>query len=230
VAGKLWLLAHQGGFFPIAGFPSPIVWAHYPVLPWTGIMAVGFALARLYTWPAARRRRALVTAALGMAAAFVVLRSFNIYGDPRPWAPRGDLVRSAMAFFDVEKYPPSLLFSLITLAPSLLVLGLLDGWSFQTGLLAKAVTFGRVPLFFYVLQWPTAHLSGILVTAAQGKDVSLYFKNILDLFQLSSPPDIGGPLWVVYLCWAAGILLLYWPCRWFAGVKARRREWWLSYL
>ena len=92
------------------------------------------------------------------------------------------------------------------------------------------MTFGRVPLFFYVLQWPTAHGAGILVTALAGKDTSMYFMHILDLFQLPKPPDVGGPLWVVYVAWISGVFLLYWPCRWFARVKAGRREWWLSYL
>jgi len=92
------------------------------------------------------------------------------------------------------------------------------------------VTFGRVPFFFYLLQWPTAHGAGFLVTALQGKDTSLYFMNVLQLFALRSIPDYGGPLWVAYLCWILGVFLLYWPCRWFAGVKARRRDWWLAYL
>ncbi len=92
------------------------------------------------------------------------------------------------------------------------------------------MVLGRVPLFFYLLQWPTAHLFGILVTAVQGKAIGAYFLNFVQLWALPTPPDTGGPLWAVYLCWAAGTFLLYWPCRWFAGVKARRRVPWLSYL
>jgi hypothetical protein len=131
---------------------------------------------------------------------------------------------------NVTKYGPSLLYALITLAPTLLTLGLLDGRTLTRGAAGPVVTFGRVPLFFYLLQWPTAHLAGILVTAVQGKDTAPYFWHILQFFQLTQPIDIGGPLWTVYLCWAAGVFLLYWPCRWFARVKARRRDWWLSYL
>jgi hypothetical protein len=227
---KLWMLIHQGGFFPVYGFPSPILWAHYPVLPWLGVMALGYALSTVYAWPADRRRRTLVVAAIAMTCAFLVLRTFNVYGDPRPWSPRGDVVKSAMSFFDVTKYGPSLQFSLITLAPTLLVLGLLDGRVFGQGLAGAVVTFGRVPLFFYLLQWPTAHIAGIFVTAVQGKSTAPYFMNIIDLFQLRQLPDMGGPLWATYLLWAGGVLLLYWPCRWFARLKATRRDWWLSYL
>jgi hypothetical protein len=165
-----------------------------------------------------------------MIGVFLVLRATNLYGDPLPWAPQGTVTTSAMAFMNVQKYPPSLLFALPTLAPGLLVLGLLDGRSFQTGIAGAVVTFGRVPLFFYLLQWPFAHLAGIAVTLVYGGDIALYFMHVLDLFTLSPVPAFGGPLWLTYLCWATGVLLLYWPCRWFAGVKARRREWWLAYV
>jgi len=230
VAGKLWMMLHQGGFFPIDGFPSPVVWAHYPVVPWIGIMAVGYGLSQVYAWPAEARRRFLIRSAAAMAIAFVVIRATNLYGDPSPWAPRAETVRTVMSFFSVSKYPPSLLYALATLVPAMLTLGLWDGRQFSRGVPGALVTFGRVPFFFYLLQWPTAHGAGFLVTALQGKDTSLYFMNVLQLFALRSIPDYGGPLWVAYLCWILGVFLLYWPCRWFAGVKARRQEWWLSYL
>jgi uncharacterized membrane protein len=227
---KLWFLIHQGGFFPLAGFPSPVVWAHYPLLPWFGILCVGYGLSPLYAWPAERRRRTFILLAIGLACVFVALRSFNIYGDPRDWSPRGDLVKSAMSFFDVTKYGPSLLFTAITLAPTLLALAWLDGRTLRQGLAGAVVTFGRVPLFFYLLQWPTAKLAGMLVTALLGKSIAPYFWNILDLFRTQPTPDIGGPLWTAYLAWAAGVFLLYWPCRWYAGLKAGPRHWWHSYL
>jgi uncharacterized membrane protein len=227
---KLWMLVHQGGFFPIAGWPSPVVWAHYPVLPWIGILALGYGLADVYRWPGDRRRRLLFGLSAGMVAAFLLLRATNLYGDPRPFAAQDTATRSVMAFLNVEKYPPSLLFTLATLAPCLFALALFDGRSFARGLPGAVVTFGRVPLFFYLLQWPTAHLAGVAVTLARGNDASPLFMNVVDLFSLPAPPGTGGSLGVTYLCWAAGVLLLYWPCRWFAAVKARRRDWWLSYL
>jgi hypothetical protein len=153
----------------------------------------------------------------------------NVYGDPRPWTPQADTIKTAMSFFDVTKYGPSLLFSLVTLAPTLLVLAWLDGRSLRTGLAGAVVTFGRVPLFFYLLQWPTAHIAGILVTLAYGRDIRPYFWNLIDLFQAQSL-SMGGPLWTVYVCWITGVILLYFPCRWFARVKASRRDWWLGYL
>jgi len=228
--GKLWMVLHQGGVFPIAGFPSPILLAMYPLLPWIGVLAMGYGFSEIYGWPAERRRRLLIGLGVGMAAAFLVLRYANGYGDPLHWSPQGDAVKTAMSFFNVQKYGPSLLFVLVTLAPAMLALGLLDERTLGSGLGGVLVTFGRVPLFFYGLQWLSAHVSGIVVAAIQGKSLAPFFMNFVQSFMLPQPPDIGGPLWVTYLCWIVGTVVLYFPCRWFARVKATRREWWLSYL
>jgi hypothetical protein len=87
-----------------------------------------------------------------------------------------------------------------------------------------------VPFFFYVLQWIWAHLAGITISVILGKSIAPYFMHVIQLFTMTPPPDIGGPLWTAYLFWLAGLFVLYWPCRWFAAVKARRRERFLSYL
>jgi uncharacterized membrane protein len=230
VIAKLWMVLHQGGFFPIAGASSPIVFANYPVLPWIGIMALGSGLAEVYGWPAERRRALLLRMSAAMLVAFAILRTINGYGDPLRWSHQADAIKTAMTFMNVQKYPPSLLFTLVTLAPTLAALALLDGKRFDRGPGAFLVTFGRVPFFFYVLQWPTAHLAGIIVSALHGKAIALYFMNFLAIIQQPTPPDMGGSLWETYAAWAIGVFLLYWPCRWFAGVKARRRDWWLSYV
>lgn len=225
----LWILLHQSSFFTV-GPGGPIVFARYPILPWFGVIAAGYVMAAIYAWPADRRRRALVGTALAMTALFLVLRTWNLYGNPAHWAPQPTVVQSAMAFMDVEKYPPSLQYLLITLVPALLTLALLDGRTIAGGLGGAIVTFGRVPFFFYVLQWNTAHIAGIIVTAALGKSIGPYFMNLLDLFSTQPPPDFGGPLWTVYVSWILSLIVIYPLCRWFAGVKARRRDWWLSYV
>jgi uncharacterized membrane protein len=230
VAAKIWMVLHQGGFFPIAGAASPVVFANYPVLPWIGIMALGVGLAAVYGWPPDRRRVFLLSLSAAMALGFFVLRWSNLYGDPRRWSSQADPMKTAMVFMNVAKYPPSLLFTLITLVPTLGLLALLDGRSARGGPPSALVTFGCVPFFFYVLQWPTARLAGIIVSSIEGKSIGPYFLNFLQMIQLPQPPDVGGPLWMSYLAWIAGVCLLYWPCRWFASVKARRRDWWLSYV
>ncbi len=227
--GQLWILLHQGGIYPVAPFPGPMVFAGYPVLPWAGLLFAGYGAATLYGWAPERRRRLLMATGTAMLAAFVVLRYANGYGDPRPWAPGATALATAMSFFNVAKYPPSALFVLVTLAPAVLALGLLDGRRLE-GPARFLVTFGRVPLFFYFLQWLVAHFGGMLITGAQGKDLSPYFQNLIQIILSGKTPDIGGPLWGTYAVWILGTLLLYPACRWFAGVKARRRDWWLSYL
>ena len=94
----------------------------------------------------------------------------------------------------------------------------------------RRLTFGRVPFFFYLLQWITSHLSGMIVTALLGQSLWPFFQHLLTLVTTQPQPEFGGPLWAVYLCWLVSLFAMYPLCRWFAGVKARRREWWLSYL
>ena len=228
--GKLWIVFHQGGIFPIAAFPSPIVLAQYPILPWLGVLLAGYGAAGLYALPPEERRRRLVGLGVVMLLAFGVLRFVNRYGDPVPWTLQADLAKTMMSFLSVQKYPPSALFVLVTLGLSIAALGLLDGRTIRGGLGGALVVFGRVPLFFYLLQWVVAHVAGMLVAVGMGKDLSPYFMNVVQLFLAPVPPDVGGPLWLSYLCWILGTLLLYLPCRVYADVKARRRDWWLSYL
>ena len=230
LSGKLWIVVHQTGFFPIAGFPSPMVLALYPLLPWIGVIFVGYGFAEVYGWPAARRRSFLIGLGLVMAVVFLGLRYANVYGDPGRWSPQADAVKTMMSFLNVQKYGPSLLFLLVMLTPGMLALGLLDGRRLASGLGGWLVTFGRVPLFFYVLQWLAAHLSGIAVALWLGQDLAPYFMNTAEIFGLEVPPVMGGPLWVTYACWISATVALYFPCRWFAGIKASRRDWWLGYL
>ena len=221
-ASKLWMVLHQQGAFPIAGFPSPVVYILYPLIPWLGVMAAGYAFGTMYDLEPARRRAMLLRLGLWLTAAFLALRALNFYGDPSRWSVQKSAVFTALSFLNVTKYPPSLLFLLMTLGPAMLAL-----WWFERPVrnaIGRAlVVFGRVPLFFYILQWYTAHLIGIGLHVAAGRPVP-------GPPGLAPPANSGFGLGVTYLAWIAGTLLLYPLCRWFAGVKARRRDWWLSYL
>jgi uncharacterized membrane protein len=202
----------------------------YPVLPWIGVIALGYGFSEAYTWAAERRRALLVRLAVAMVVVFVVLRYASVYGDPLPWSPQASAMKTLMSFFNVQKYGPSLLYVLATLAPAMLTLGLLDGRTITGGPGGALVTLGRVPLFFYMLQWLTAHLCGIAITAWRGGTLAPYFMSFVEQFAAKEPFVTGGPLWLTYVCWAAATVLLYFPCRWFARVKATRRDWWLGYL
>jgi uncharacterized membrane protein len=222
--GKLWMVLHQGGLFPLFGFPVPIVRANYPVLPWIGVLAVGYVFADLWLLTIEQRRAVLRRLGLAMIAAFIVLRVPNLYGDPLHWQPHGTLFATIGSFMNVQKYPPSLLYLLATLAPCMLALSFLEGRTFTNPLARALVTYGRVPMFFYLLQWMWAHACGLMVSAARGMPLAVHFQSRADTFLGAPPPVFGGTLLAVYICWLLGAVALFFPCRWYAGVKARRRD------
>jgi uncharacterized membrane protein len=242
---KLFILLHQPfEGFPIVWWPSPVVAVIYPLIPWVGVMAAGYAFGVVYQWDAQRRRRFLVRMGSAAIVLFVVLRAINHYADPAHWSRQDTITFTILSFLNTTKYPPSLAFLLMTLGPALMMLAwferLKSGSASQrlrasepVGIIGKLrgalITFGRVPLFFYLLQWPTAHFISVIVHFAAGKPVAWMFGSSAEnLFP--APPGAGFNLAVVYACWIAGVLILYPLCKWFAGVKARRRDWWLSYL
>ena len=235
---KILIILHQAFEpLPILGFfPSPIVFVLYPLVPWIGVMAAGYAFGTLYQMTAERRRRWLLVMGGAATLLFIVMRGINGYGDSSHWSEQSTPAFTFLSFLNVTKYPPSLLFLLMTLGPAMLALAF-----FESNKLAAArsnslgnrirtffVTFGRVPLFFYLLQWPTAHFLSVIVHLIAGKPVRWMFGSQINFN--GPPPGSGFNLAVVYACWIVGVLLLYLLCKWFAGVKARRREWWLSYL
>jgi uncharacterized membrane protein len=224
--GWLWEVLHAGTRWS----PGPDhfrLFVMYPLLPWVGVMACGYGFGALLTCEPAVRRRQLLGLGLALTVLFVVLRAINRYGDPRPWSvqERGPLF-TAFSFLNCHKYPPSLLFLLMTLGPAIFLLGLMDRPPRRGGRGDVLATFGRVPLFYYVLHIALIHGAAVAVNVARYGRAGLSFP------WGRFPPPEASPydLLVVYLAWLAAVVLLYFPCRWFAGVKKRRHDWWLSYL
>ena len=185
-------------------------------------MALGYGFAELYRKPQDVRRQWLLRLGLGAVAAFVLLRFINLYGDPSPWQMQDSAINSFLSFLNTSKYPPSLQFLLMTLGPALLVLYFAEKWS---GWFYDAmVTFGRVPLFIYVVHLYVAHLAAVIIGVAQGYPASTFF-NLFIFF----PPEYGVGLLGVYIAWIAIIAILYPPSKWYAGVKKRNKSPWLSY-
>jgi uncharacterized membrane protein len=219
--GPLWALLHVQTGLPLGG--GQVFFIAYPLIPWIGVMAVGYVFGTLLLRPERERRRTLLLLGGGLTLAFVVLRAVNLYGDPAPWARQESFGRTVLSFLNTSKYPPSLQFLLMTLGPAIAVLPWLER---LTGPVARAViVFGRVPLFFYVLHLYLIHALTLIVGTLAGFDP----RDFLHLW-MRLPEGWGYGLPVVYLVWAGVVLALYPACRWFAGVKARRREAWLSYL
>jgi uncharacterized membrane protein len=224
---SLWKVLHQPGLIFPFGYPGPAMLVLYPLIPWIGVMAAGYAFGSLYRLDAAARRRILLRLGAAITLGFIVLRAINIYGDPRPWSPQDTTVKTALSFLALSKYPPSLLYLMMTLGPAMLFLGLYEGR--KPGSLGRIfVVYGRVPLFFYVLQWVTTHTLALIAGKLAGKPTDYLFTNIG--FAPPPAPGSGFGLGMVYALWILGAALLYPLCRWYAGVKARRQDWWLSYL
>lgn len=234
---KVYIILHQAfEAFPILSFfPSPVVFVLYPLIPWIGVMAAGYAFGALYQMEAARRRRLLLLFGGVATALFFILRAINIYGDPSRWAKQSTVSFTIISFFNVTKYPASLLFILMTLGPAFWALAWFEKSKAATDqkeghskLRNFFITFGRVPLFFYLLQWPMAHLTSLVAHLIAGKPIRWMFGTQIQT--AGPPPEAGFGLPVVYICWIIGIILLYPLCKWFAEVKQRRKDWWLSYL
>lgn len=199
----------------------------YPLIPWVGLMALGYGFGQIFQQPAEVRQRWLLRMGGGMVAAFVLLRLANVYGEPLRWSVHPSAVVTLMSFLNCTKYPPSLLYLLMTLGPALLWLALLEGrprW--RPGWL---LLFGRVPLFFYLIHIYLIHLAAGLMALLWGRSGDARWI-LSSHFNMHRPEGYGQPLWVVYLAWVLIVALLYLPCRWYAGVKQRNRSPWLSYL
>jgi uncharacterized membrane protein len=199
--------------------------APYPLIPWFGIMCLGYGLGAIFRQPAQQRRRSVLALALSLLAAFVALRGINGYGDPAQWAVQSSGVMTVLSFINVSKYPPSLMYVLVTLGTSMLLLLALEK---LTGPLQRLfLAFGRTPLFTYLLHIYLAHGLAIVIGVMGGIPVSYYLDFLLK-FQAGGGQGFGLP--VVYTVWIVVLLTLYPLASWFARVKRERRDWWLSYI
>jgi uncharacterized membrane protein len=200
---------------------SGIVFVQYSLVPWFAVLALGYVIGGVYALEPARRKRILNAAGAVALVVFFAGRWINMYGDPRPWSVQATPWRTAASFFALEKYPPSLFYLAMTLGPALLALAWLDGRrvpSFARPLL----DFGRVPLVFYVLQWPMVHAIAWLFQAIAGQPMGWDRINPLTLAAL--PEGCGFDLSTVYAGFALGLLLLWPICRWYAAFRRRHPD------
>ena len=218
--GPIWRLLHLPGPVQLGGLSLVVL---YPVLPWIGVIAAGYALGPVLTAPAEIRRRALVRLGVGLILTFLVLRAWNGYGDPAGWTIQSSTGSTVVSFFDTTKYPPSLLFLLMTLGPALLLLAAADAWRGVAGDVLALI--GRVPLFYYLLHLGLVHALALIIGTLAGFEPRAFLTAWPFL-----PKGWGYGLPVIFALWAAVVLALYPACRWFAAVKAGRQESWLRYL
>lgn len=223
----LWRSLHAPGFLYFSEQHAVLV--AYPVIPWIGVTALGYALGALYDRPLDERVRFLRRTAAGLVATFLVLRGINAYGDPRPWMGMGSFGRTLLSFLNTTKYPPSLIFLCMTLGPALFLLS-----RFEVRIperLRFALPYGKVPMFFFLTHFALIHLLAAAVAFIRfGTMSGLADSPSLDRFPFTQPEgwDLGLPF--VYLMWILVVVALYPACRWYARLRATGRYPWLSYL
>jgi uncharacterized membrane protein len=226
-ANPLWSILHSPGF--VLNTPEHVVFVAYPLIPWVGVTAVGYALGETWSWDGARRRAFLLRLGAGASLAFLVIRAINHYGDPAHWTSHATVLFTVLSFLNTTKYPPSLLFLLMTLGPALLFLRAVDEGTPR--FLRPALVFGKVPLFYFVLHFALIHLLAVGVCLVRYGSAHWMFESPdLSHYPFTAPPGWGYALPVIYLAWAFVVAAMYPLCRWFAGLKQRRTEPWLSYL
>jgi uncharacterized membrane protein len=226
-AAWIWDILYQRG---VIAFDGVAFRPAYPVLPWIGVMAGGYCLGMVFDWDADRRRRFLVRLGLALTGAFVLVRALNTYGDPLRWSHQASTVFTVLSFLNVTKYPPSLDFLLMTLGPAMVVMAWLEKFDFH--FTNPLIVFGRVPFFYYAAHLLLAHLIEIGMNFVRygAKSFLLIAPPSMGSPSELFPVDYGFPLWTVYAVWVVVLLLLYPACLWFARLKQRRHDWWLTYL
>lgn len=228
-AAAVWwrtLLTGSTNFYSIGS--NRFIMVAYAILPWTGIMLLGYAAGCIYQkdFNEQKRKKILTAAGLGLLLLFVLLRAINQYGDPSHWATQKNGITTFLSFLNVTKYPVSLQYACLTLAPALLILACMEKVSNRfTRFLA---VYGRVPFFYYVIHFFLIHLLCVGAFFISGHTLA----EAIDLNSpfLFRPVNYGYSLTIVYIVWLGVICIMYYPCRWFNRYKQTHTQWWLSYI
>jgi uncharacterized membrane protein len=222
----LWVILHEPNTIQFA--PGREILAFYPLVPWIGVIAIGYTLGYLLLKPPSTRQKWLAALGIVTTLAFILLRWLNVYGDPQLWRPYSSGLLTFLSFIDTDKYPPSLLFLLMTLGPALILLAVFDQVNTTNPLARVFLVFGRVPLFYYGLHLIVIHATAVVFSYIRHGNAAWLFGTDWT-FRLGLPSDDGYELPVVYLVWLGVVILLYPICSWFACFKQHSSAWWLSY-
>ena len=195
----------------------------YPLLPWIGVMLLGYGTAYLFQEPPQKRDARLLAYGAAATAAFLVLRGIAVYGEPNPWQVQNGAISTLIDFLNVTKYPPSLLFLLMTLGPSAMLCAFAD--RLPETFTRPLIVFGRAPFAFYVAHLYLIHSLAVAFGVVQGFDAGDFFT-----YSFFFPEGYGVGLPGTYAAWLLVVAMLYPLCKWVGAVKDRRRAWWLSYL
>jgi len=225
----LWRLLHVPGPARVGSHEWLVL---YPLIPWFAVMSLGYACGVVWTWDSPRRRQFLLWSGTAATLLFIALRVANAYGNPasggssnQPFTVYSDTAKTFISLLNVAKYPPSLQFLLMTLGPSLIVLWIAERWLTSQTML---ITFGRVPMFYYICHLYLIHIAALAIAVAMGQPSQwLGWRGDQSVIP---PPGYGYGLPVVYAVWAGIVAILYAPCRMFERIKRERQRAWLKLL
>lgn len=222
----LMTILYYGGGVDLGGRAQLIVL--YTLIPWVGVMAAGYGFGAIMRMPAEQRRRWCLAIGCAAIALFVILRATGVYGDPRPWPPTDGRMPKALAFIATNKYPASLLFLLMTLGPVLIALPFLEN---ARGRVARwLAVFGQVPFFYYVLHIPLIHSIAVLISLVRTPQSTGWLVGNFPMMPADVPDGYRWSLALLYLVTAIVVFVLYFPCRWYARVKATSPRPWMRFL
>jgi uncharacterized membrane protein len=220
----VWSMLHELKFFPFGKFNLFVL---YPVLAWIGVMCAGYCFGELYTkYDALKRKKILIILGSVCIALFIVIRYTNLYGDQNHWHKQNTAVFTVLSFINTTKYPPSLLFILMTIGPAILALAFIEK---PLSRLGKVIAvYGKVPMFYYIIHFYVIHIGFVIAAMLTGYKLD----QAINAGPLGNPlPDYGFKLWQVYTIWISIVALLYPLCKWYSDYKFRNpQKWWLSYL
>lgn len=221
-------LIHGGGgaFYPISDTHSLLI--IYGFLPWTGIMLCGYGFGKLFE-PAqypGKRKKVLLYTGINLLILFTILRIINKYGDPAEWSVQKDALGTFLSFINVSKYPPSLLYILLTLGPAMILLSVFE--NIKSKVAHWIAVFGRVAFFYYILHIYLIHIITVVVFYSTG--YSNQFIETANSPFLFRPAELGFNLLLVYVIWLSVVIALYPLCKWYNHYKYKHTHWWLRYL
>ncbi|MEA5597708.1 DUF1624 domain-containing protein [Rivularia sp. UHCC 0363] len=221
--GWIWAFLHERTMFvPIPGIRFFLV---YPLIPWVGVMASGYAFGKVLTKTKTERLGWLRNLGLGLIFSFVVIRGLNFYGDPKPWSVQSSFWKTILSFINIYKYPPSLAYLLITLGIAFLLLYVFE--SQRSVLFKPLMIFGSVPLFFYIIHLWLIHFSAVLLALPK---YGLKAFALPYLLSSAMPDDYGYDLHHVYVLWIIMLVILYPICNSFSNYKSKNKRWWLTFI
>ena len=224
----LWQILYYGGPIQL-GDSGPTLAVLYSIVPWIGVMAAGYAFGALMTMEQERRDRVCVLLGVASIVLFFILRGVDVYGDPRHWSTASPVqAPTFFRFINTTKYPASLQFLLMTLGPMLLLMPLFDRARGKIG--EFVATFGRVPMFYYLLHIPAIHLAAVIVSLVREHRVDSWLFDNHPMMNPPPPQDYMWSLLLLYAVWAMVIAVLYFPSRWYWRQKSTRPAWWMKYV